>query len=227
MTAAAAADPARSNGRLLAWTLLVGTLTLINYTGNLLSDEELPDDLLYRYSSAVFGAIQFAVMLGIVLLIARPGDIARTLALRRPVSWRRAAGLGALLMLAIFIILAALSPFLQPGEEQGLLPDDWDPDRAPQFVANTVVIVLLAPVVEELTYRGLGVTLLERFGRALAILVTGIAFALSHGLVEALPAFIAFGAGLALLRVRSESVYPGIVVHALFNGIALLGAVVA
>jgi membrane protease YdiL (CAAX protease family) len=32
---------------------------------------------------------------------------------------------------------------------------------------------------------------------------------------------IPFGIALAWLRDRTESVYPGMVVHALFNGIAL------
>ena len=67
--------------------------------------------------------------------------------------------------------------------------------------------------------------MLARFGRAAAIALVGLAFGLAHGLVEALPILAAFGAGLAYLRSRTESVYPGILLHATFNGIVLLASV--
>ena len=50
-------------------------------------------------------------------------------------------------------------------------------------------------------------------------------FGLAHGLVEALPILVALGVGLAYLRARTDSLYPGFVVHALFNAIALTLAV--
>jgi membrane protease YdiL (CAAX protease family) len=56
--------------------------------------------------------------------------------------------------------------------------------------------------------------------------LTGLAFGVAHGLVEALPLLVAFGIGLAYLRCRVDSVYPGMVVHGLFNGAALVVAVV-
>ena len=40
-----------------------------------------------------------------------------------------------------------------------------------------------------------------------------------------LPILIVFGAGLALIRARSNSVYPGMIVHAMFNAIALIVSV--
>ena len=41
---------------------------------------------------------------------------------------------------AIAVIAAALDLFLNAGEEQGLVPDEWDPDRAAPFVANFLVV---------------------------------------------------------------------------------------
>lgn len=58
-----------------------------------------------------------------------------------------------------------------------------------------------------------------------AITVTPLAFGLSHGLVIALPVLTIFGAILAWLRWRTDSLYPPIVLHALFNAAALLAAV--
>jgi membrane protease YdiL (CAAX protease family) len=159
-----------------------------------------------------------------VLAIAAP-ETRKRLALRRPKSWPRAFGWMAIVLVAVYVVAGVLSPFLDAGGEQGLTPDHWRPDRATPFALNFAVIALAAPIAEELTFRGLGYGLLERFGPAVAILVVGITFGLAHGLVDALPILAAFGVGLAVIRYRTDSVYPGILLHALFNSIALTLAV--
>jgi len=110
-------------------------------------------------------------------------------------------------------------------EEQGLVPEGWDSSRAAPFVAFFLVVTLLAPVVEELTYRGLGITVLEPWGAALAVVVTGLLFGAAHGLIVGLPILAFFGVVLGWLRVRTGSVFPGMLLHATFNGIALIAAV--
>jgi uncharacterized protein len=99
-------------------------------------------------------------------------------------------------------------------------------DHAAAYVANGLVIAVAAPFVEELAFRGLGYSLLERYGRWTAIFATGLAFGLAHGLVDAFPFLAAFGIGLAYLRSRVDSVIPGMIVHGLFNAVALTFAVV-
>ena len=69
---------------------------------------------------------------------------------------------------------------------------------------NAIVICTWIPFVEELTYRGLGYSLLERFGRWPAILAVGILFGLAHGLVVSLPVIAAFGCALAWIRARDR-----------------------
>jgi membrane protease YdiL (CAAX protease family) len=184
-----------------------------------------PGDLLYRWSTVIGGAIQYALILGLVLLIAR-GLAPSVLGLQAPPSWRAAVGWIAASIVAIWVIGAALNPFLEAGEEQGLVPDDWDSSRAAPFVANFLVVAVVAPVVEELTYRGLGFAAVRQFfGGAAAVVVTGVAFGLAHGLVIALPVLTIFGLILGWLRLRTKSLYPPIILHAVFNGTALLAAV--
>ena len=214
------------SGRLLAWTVFVLAFAALSYAGRFLGGD-IPDDVLYAYSTAVQGLVQYAIMLAILLLIVRGAPVRAILALRRPDSWARAAGISLAIFLGMMVLAAALSPFLQPGEEQGLLPEDWDPDRAPALAANFAVVVLVAPVVEELIFRGLGFSLLAHLGTPAAIVLVGVAFAVAHGLVEALPVLVALGAALAYLRARSGSVYPGILLHAFFNAFALIGALVS
>ena len=58
-------------------------------------------------------------------------------------------------------------------------------------------------------------------------MLAGLAFGLAHGLVEALLVLVPFGIALAWLRDRTRSVYPGMVVHGLFNALALVAAVLS
>ena len=90
---------------------------------------------------------------------------------------------------------------------------------------NSVVICTWVPFVEELAYRGLGFSLLRRFGRWQAILLVGLLFGLAHGLIESLPVIVAFGCVLAWIRARTGSVVPGMVLHGAFNLVALIAAV--
>lgn len=208
-------------GKLAAWLALAGVLAALNYAARFASDVHPERDVFYRWETFVGGVIQFALMLGIVLWIAHRGPAGRLLALRPPRSWARAAGMMLVVFVAVMVVGAVLEPVLEPGEEQGLVPERWRPDRAEEFAANFALTTTLVPVVEELMFRGLGYSLLARYGRLLAIGVTGVVFGLAHGLVLALPILVGFGIGLAWLRSRSDSVYPGMVLHGLFNAASL------
>jgi len=220
----------RHSGRLIAWLVFVSLLALLAYSARL-TDTETPDDLAYRYSSSVAAVIQYGIMLGILLLIARGLPRREAFALRRPKSWPRALGLAVLALLTIyfasFVYEQALSLLgnWNPSDEQGLVPDGWDSSRAGAFVAFFLVVRLVAPAIEELTYRGLGVGLLEPYGSTLAIVLTGVLFGAAHGLLVGFPILAFFGIVVAWLRVRTDSVYPGMLLHATFNGIALIAAV--
>jgi membrane protease YdiL (CAAX protease family) len=211
--------------RLAGWAILVTALAALSYAANLADTGDTPDDLLYRWSSAIGGLVQYAIILAIVLFIAR-GLAPATLGLVRPASWAKAAGRVATALVSIWVIGAVLNVFLEAGKEQGLVPNGWDSGRAAPFVANFVVVAGVAPVVEELTYRGLGFAAVrDAFGNGAAVVVTALAFGLAHGLFIALPVLTVFGLILAWVRLTTGSIYPTIALHALFNGIALIAAV--
>ncbi|PWU20111.1 MAG: hypothetical protein C5B48_12895 [Candidatus Rokuibacteriota bacterium] len=214
------------SGRLVAWLALTGVLTVINYASRAFSGKP-PRDAVYHYSLAVGGLFQYGLLLGLVLLIAGSGRRRELLALRRPTSWWLAARLSAAVLFGIYLLVGVLSPFLHPGREQGLSPSGWDSSRAGAYAASFVVLAVFGPIVEELQYRGLGYSLLQGYGATIAIGVVGLTFGLVHGLVQGLPILVAFGAGLAWIRSRTDSVYPGIVVHVAFNSIALTLSVLA
>ncbi len=213
----------RVGGRLGGFVGLVSALALLNY-GSRIAGGKPPKDALYQYSAAVGGLIEYGLILGIVLLLSR-ADLRTILALRRPTSWAAAVAIAFGTLVAIYALTFALDPLLHADREQGLTPTHWEPAHAAAYAANFVVIAGIAPMVEELMFRGLGFSVLERFGRGAAVLLVGLAFGLAHGLVYALPLLVAFGVGLAYLRSRTRSVYPGMVLHATFNALALVIAV--
>ena len=211
------------SGRLLAWLTLVGFQILLNYSARA-TQGKTDRNAVYHWSTSLEGLLFYAIFLGIVLTISR-GQTRKLLALRAPRSWGQAAGIAAAVAVAVIVLEVALEPVLHAGREQGLTPKHWEPAHAAAFAASFVVLALVAPFVEEATFRGLGFSLIEPYGQVLAIVAIGILFGLAHGLVEALPVLVALGAGLAYLRARSDSLYPCVVVHAVFNAVALMIAV--
>ncbi len=205
--------------KLAGWFALVAALAAGNYAVRL-DGGNPPKDVLYHWDNVVGGTVQFLVILGIALYIAR--GMPELLALRRPRSWSGALGSALIVLVGVYVLSAILGPILHPGREQGLTPDHWDSSRAAPFFANAVLICVLAPFVEEITFRGVGFGLLRaRFGVEPAIVGSAVLFGLAHGLVEALPLLVAFGIGLAWLRERQESTIPGMILHGTFNAIAL------
>ena len=177
-------------GRLTGWVVLVGALILLGYASRA-SGGKPPKDAAYQWSTAAAGLVQYAIILAIVLAITRPDW--HLLALRRPHGWRQMLGTALIVFVAVYVTSAIVTSYSDPGQEQGLTPSNWDPHRAAQFAVNFLVFVAVAPAVEELTFRGLGYSLLEPLGRSAAVLWIGLAFGLAHGLVEGLPILIVFG----------------------------------
>jgi membrane protease YdiL (CAAX protease family) len=212
--------------KLVWWFVLVGVVSAVSYVGRFTGGKP-PKNALYQYSTAVSELILFAIILTFVFLIARGLPKREVFALRRPVSWGRAIGLAFAALIVIAVSNAALNPFLHGGREQGLTPSGWEPAHAAAFGLNLFAFSIVGPVAEELTFRGLGFYLLQRYGQTAAILVLGVMFGLWHGLVEALPVLIIFGLSLAYLRSRTNSIYPGMILHAAFNAVALIAAVTA
>jgi uncharacterized protein len=91
---------------------------------------------------------------------------------------------------------------------------------------QVVLIVILAPLSEEICFRGmLYGGLRTRLPVVPAALVGGLIFGGLHALtgISAVPPLVVFGFLLCLLYEKTGSVVPGIVLHMLNNSVALLG----
>lgn len=185
-------------------------------------------------------AVATALLVGLtVIVVRRPsrqsGGVERALGFELP-AWsdvgtalRWSVGLF-LLQALVGGLLALLVPDLR-----GVAADNTSFLREEPAVVVVVVAlaaVAVAPVVEELLFRGLVLRgLMLRLGFWPAAVVSSALFGLLHaqGLsVEALPLVVAtgvFGVGLCVLARRTGRLGPGILVHALRNAVAI-GAVV-
>ncbi|HEY8104277.1 MAG TPA: hypothetical protein VIE18_07155, partial [Gaiellaceae bacterium] len=123
------------DGRLVAWASLVLALVLIGYASRV-GGGKPPADALYRYETAVGGAVVYGILLGLLLLIARGLPAREFFALRRPASWPRALGLALAGYAAIFIGAGLILIALDAGDEQGLTPEGWDSSKAGAYAAN-------------------------------------------------------------------------------------------
>ena len=208
-----------SQNALVAWTCVVAVFVGLNFAAR--ASSQTDRNVLYEYTTAGSALVSFVILVGLTLLIAlwlrRPfADIGLT---RFSGRWL-AAAVGVIVL--VVILGAALEPVLHAGEKQGFEPTMWKPDRADAFVLNAAFAATLVPFAEELFFRGLGVRILFPFGGLGAVGVTALAFGLGHGILVALPVLVVFGVGLAWVRLRSGSVWPGVLAHGIYNGGILL-----
>jgi len=93
-------------------------------------------------------------------------------------------------------------------------------DRATDPVNVVILLVmvgLVAPLTEELFYRGLVLRSVEkRFGTGWGVAVSSVVFGLSH-MNLAIPGLVLFGVVVGLVTVRSGRLGPAIAIHVGFN----------
>lgn len=148
-----------------------------------------------------------------------------------PMGWRALPALGfrpapfwtiVLGTVGALIVSVAVS---QLGEPEGV-KQALDVARTPSlFVASLAVMAVLAPLVEEMVFRGLLYGWLAgRWGTTVAWLVSSILFAAAH--VEPAHALLVLPLGLwfGWLRQRTDSLWPSLVAHIANNGLAVVAA---
>ncbi|HVM68221.1 MAG TPA: CPBP family intramembrane glutamic endopeptidase [Gaiellaceae bacterium] len=215
-------SPRPGRGRLVGWSVLVSLLTALSFWAATV-ELELEPDVFYRWSSALADAAFYVVLLGLVLLLAR--GFPELLAHRPARRSRASLAVAAAIVAGAFGFDWAYEELFGPFRLEQGIPTFWDGSRAPQFVANLLVVAGLVPYVEEQLFRGVGYGLLERHGRLLAI-VTALAFGAAHGHLGLLPAFAVFGAALGWLRAWSGSIWPCVAAHGVFNALVTILSVV-
>ena len=178
--------------------------------------------------TAIWSMITFqgVLLLGILWLARRKQH-----PFGRPFPWPHVAIQSTLRWLAILPIL-----WFSSGLWQLLLKAIGHPPSLQQslqlFVNLTVpgskiifllFVIIIAPIVEEILFRGILLPLLTRIiGPSFALILSSIGFAAIHADAGSFIALALFAAALSLAFARTRSLRVPIVMHMLFNGVNLL-----
>ncbi len=144
--------------------------------------------------------------------------------LRRPgAGWRSASGMIVLLLVAFIVLSAIWSAASHPPEEK-LLETLGANEGTALLLASAALTCVVAPICEELLFRGFIFTALRSWrGTLPAAMITGLVFGGVHaGSAPALDLvpLAGLGFGLCLLYRYSGSLYPCMIAHSLNNSLA-------
>jgi uncharacterized protein len=222
-----------------AWVAPVGLLAafgvaifggaLISLLGSLLTGGELEDPPSGALIAATF--FQDACLIGAALLLARLTSMARGpwhFGLRPTrvgpaIGWLVAAYLGFLGLTAAY--LAVMQGLGVKVDSQDELPKELGADESTlALVIVGLLVTIVAPIAEELFFRGFFFTALRRWkGVGVSAAITGAVFGLIHvgsSPAEFLPPLALFGVLLCLIYWKTGSLFPCIALHAINNSVA-------
>jgi len=173
-----------------------------------------------REMLTVLGAFFLIGLLAVIVAVAPLGKAAFPALGLRPANWKYPV-LGAFGTLFLSVAVS------QIGIEPQGMKQVIDVVREPhELILSLLLLSVLAPIVEELVFRGLLYGWIAgRWGGTPALIVSSLAFAAAHWepahIILVLPLGFLFG----WLRRRTDSLLPSLFSHIVNNGFALLAAV--
>jgi membrane protease YdiL (CAAX protease family) len=210
------------------WTLLLPALLVLAFPGagvtatRVLLDLGAPDTLAVRLAGGSLGLVLVAA-LGLAAASTRPGRLG-ALGLTPPAPLR-AVGTGLVYLLMALPVVAGLQLASRALADSLGVPTTPNP-AAGLYLGSTlswelglvaVIAVLLAPVSEELLFRGLLYSpLRRRYGRTAGVVISALIFSVVHPPVD-MPAIFALGVVLALAYEHTGSLLAPLAAHAANN----------
>ena len=94
------------------------------------------------------------------------------------------------------------------------------PSNATEALALMLTTMVVAPICEELMFRGYVFRAYEGHRIGMGIVVTSLIFALYHLRLQGVFALIPISIGLGIITWRTQSVLPSMAMHAAYNGIS-------
>lgn len=188
--------------RILARSALVGATALLVIAVKLIYD--VPDDLRYRYSTVLFAIVVSALQLAVTLKIAGPNDLRDTFAPQAGLMVLQTRRADRCADRHRHARRTRAAPVTAAGRGRSSAPVPPQRDRARHRLTDPRGADVSRP----------GLQAARCYGRATAIVLTSLAFGLSHGQLQQLPALIAFGCAMGYLRSATNSIYPAIATHA-------------
>lgn len=176
-------------------------------------------------TNIVVYSLALTIIIGVPWWIKKHKTTLEDLGLNRLPNWKDFLWL--LAGLIAYVILTALvngvSRVLLPGADYEQAQDIGFSELTNQlqFIMTFISIVIIAPVAEEVMFRGYLFGKLKKVSKAwIAVVVSALLFAIAHFQFNVALDTFALGVVLALLRVTTGSIWASILLHMLKNGIA-------
>jgi len=178
--------------------------------------ESVPSGLLYTVTCIIS-----LVSLGVPLLIylKKYGDAKKDLLRLHSPSPSTLAVVGVISILAFFVNFAITESWIYLVSLIGtpIITDTPNPTSIPGIIMMVLSLCVIAPVLEELCFRGVLQRGLEGKGAKYSIIMCGVLFALMHMSVTTAPPKIILGIILAYTAYATNSLWCPIIIHAVNN----------
>lgn len=169
---------------------------------------------------AVLSAFFVAALVAVMVAVAPMGWRSLPALGFRAAGWRPIV-LGTLGTAALSVAVSQIG--LEPQGMKQAMDIARDPTL---FAATFVALAVLAPLVEELIFRGLLYGwLTSRWGTTVGWIVSSLAFAAAHVELAHIVLVLPLGLWFGWLRRRTDSLWPSLAAHMSNNGLAVVAAV--
>ncbi|MFL2940512.1 MAG: lysostaphin resistance A-like protein [Candidatus Poseidoniales archaeon] len=201
-------------------SMFVGLFLLLMVTATVVNSEEvfLP----------VFTISAGVLVLFVLQNILPKDEINRLLSFENNIDmWKL---IGWVLLLDIFVILplhAAFTLLVFPDAEQQEVINLFKESSGFSLIVLALTVSVFTPFAEEFLFRGFILTmLLKRYSPIVSIVISSFVFSIAH---EPIAMALAFGGGCLYgwLRVKTGSIYPSMIAHAIWNGFITLVVIFA
>jgi len=209
-------------GLVLAQVLIALGIMLLRHLG--VTFQGINESVLDAVISAIIYIITLTIVIGVPWWVKKYPTTAKELGLSVPLQlshmlWAPIGFVAYVLLSYIVTAIGMLTPFYQKVSVQDVgfanLSHNYE------YLLAFVTLVILAPVAEEVLFRGylLG-KLRKNVSLWISILLTSIVFAVVHFNFNVGVDVFALSIVLCVLRVKTNSVWPSILLHMLKNGLA-------
>ncbi len=101
-----------------------------------------------------------------------------------------------------------------------------DPKSISDLILMCISVAVIPPLIEEYALRGVTLSRLRRYGNSFAIIATSIMFGIFHGDAMQIPFAFMCGLFFAYSVIATESLWTGIIIHALNNILSCVASVI-
>lgn len=210
-------------GFMLAQAIVLALLSGLQWAG--VSFSSVDPSVFNSAASAVIYALAILLVLGVPYWVKKRPTTRADVGLQRLPSWMdflwAPAGLIVYLILTTVVMAVAMQFLTFVDFTQAQDTGFAQVASRPEFILAFISLVIIAPVAEEVLFRGYLMGKLRKYMPLwISILITSLLFALVHFQWNVAIDVFVLSIVLCLLRVVSKSLWPSILLHMMKNGVA-------